>query len=142
MGHAPAKKSLALLHHVYMFIYTHRHTVHMLTPEVRQEFFFDTNAILPLLRSDVHRGLGRQVLASDASPFGLGVNARTRPTKEIDQIGRTSDKRRFWVVSSIHARRFDLNCAKPVRQGTRDLDLISLGCPVLSDNQILDLTKN
>ena len=134
------RESLALLHHVYMFIHTHRHTVHMLTPEVRQELS-DASAILPLLRSDVHRGWGHQVHASDASPFGLGVCARTLRSKEIAVIGRTSEKWRFRVEASIHARRSALNCAKPDRQGNRELDLLLPGCPALSDNQLLDADK-
>ena len=58
------------------------------------------------------------------------------------QIGRTSEKWRVRVVASIHVRRSALNCAISVRQRNRDLDLLSLGCPVLSDNQLLDSDKD
>ena len=54
------------------------------------------------------------------------------------QFGRTSEKWRVRIAASIHVRRSALNCAIFVRQKNRDLNWLSLGCPVLSDDQSLD----
>ena len=95
--------SLATLDRTFRFIHdTYDHQAPL--PASVHRGLRHVRALLQLFRCSVHRPWSRTIHCPDASPFGVGVCARTVPAAVARDIGVVFEKWRFVFEDAIKAR--------------------------------------
>ena len=99
IGHASfislgRRESLSCFGEVYTFIQRHYNHSHVLWPSVRKELSIYIG-ILPLIWRDLAMPWSREVLAVDASEWGLGATSTVFSGDEVQQLGQYSERWRF-----------------------------------------------
>ena len=97
------RECLSFFSEVYAFQKSAGSEVVRLWPGVARELTW-IRGVLPLLAADLSATWSPQVLASDASDFGVGVCARMLRPDLVATVGRCSEKWRFKVEGHTRAR--------------------------------------
>ena len=102
------REALSILNECYTFIRHHRSSIISLPPGVRRELW-QISSLLPLFHSDLGAGWSGDIIASDASPAGLGVTYSSIPPETVGAIGRVRERWRYRVEKFVCARRSALS---------------------------------
>ena len=97
------REALSLLRAPYAFSAKAGSQPLALWRSVREELWL-VRSPLPLLQADLLAPWHGQVVASDASEFGLGLVRRRPPTDRVAELGRQSERWRHRVEGGARAR--------------------------------------
>ena len=108
LGHATwlilcRREALSIFDACYRFAHRHRHEHVRLWGNVRRELQHLV-ALLPLFVADLRAPWSDSLLCSDASPFGIGVCARSVDPGLVGRLGRCAEKWRYRVEDLVAAR--------------------------------------
>ena len=98
------REGLSLIHHSYQFCHKHLDESVRLWPSVRKELAW-ISSLLPLFRMRLNCGWGTDVMASDSSPWGVGVCSRKMDVDEIRKYGGMSERWRYRFEDAAQARK-------------------------------------
>lgn len=101
------RPALSFLDACYAFSREHQASRGRLWPAVVRELE-SISVLLPLFRAELSRPWFPRVVASDASPYGLGVCHRSLDLGVVSNIGRTTETWRYHDAVSSAARRHAL----------------------------------
>ncbi|CAE7247208.1 unnamed protein product [Symbiodinium sp. CCMP2592] len=97
------RQGLALLRASYAFVHQNLSCASRLWESVRKELQWIA-ALLPLFRFKINTGWSSDVVASDSSPWGVGVCHRQLDVGQVRSIGSCSERWRFKFEDALQAR--------------------------------------
>lgn len=97
------RECLSLLHVVYAFSRAAGDDAMSLQPGAIRELR-QVRSLLPMMRSSLRRTWSPCVMASDASPYGLGAFQARISEDVVGGVGRVSERWRFAVEEAVRAR--------------------------------------
>lgn len=106
------RESLSCFGETYTFIQRHYWVTAPIWPSVRRELLI-FSGILPLIWRDLSQSWSSEVVATDASEWGLGATTADFDIREVRQLGKFSER---W--------RFDIEAFKKPRASTLGLDIV------------------
>ena len=113
------REGLSLLQHSYSFCHKHMDDSVRLWPSVRKELNW-ISSLLPLFRMKLNCSWGTDVMASDSSPWGVGICSRKLDVKTVQEFGRVSERWRYKFEDAAHARKHALGEAASTEAGNDD----------------------
>ena len=111
------REGLSLLHHSYTFFHKHLDENTRLWPAVRKELSW-ISSLLPLFRMKLNCGWSDDVMASDSSPWGVGICSRKIDRSVVQSFGRVSERWRYRFEDSTRARKHALNSEPSCEPGS------------------------